>query len=254
MSVPKVTIVIPNHNYSQWIASCLTSVADDPYTNRSIVIVDDGSTDDSVEKLCGLLCINPKKIFENSIYDGSFENIPVKLCVSKPARGPSAARNMGIKLAWDNTDIFGFLDADDMYLPGKTRKSVNMILQDPANIGAVYTDYDTVNTTNGNKIRVYNEPFHLGNLLKRCHVHSACMVNKMALDKCGLYDEEMRTCEDWDLWLRISEKFIITHIPESLMHVRVGMHNSTNSVNQETWQKNWKRIGEKIKERQTKRA
>ena len=59
----------------------------------------------------------------------------------------------------------------------------------------------------------------------------------------------MRTCEDYDLWMRISEKYLISHVPVALTKVRVTGENSSNIVAQETWQKNWMRVMEKMQAR-----
>ena len=84
-------------------------------------------------------------------------------------------------------------------------------------------------------------------------VHSGSIINKQALldveEATGYYDSTMRTCEDYDLWMRISEKYIIAHVPESLTKVRVTGDNSSFVVNQEIWRKNWLRVMEKMQSR-----
>ena len=86
-----------------------------------------------------------------------------------------------------------------------------------------------------------------------CIVHSGALISKDALnsvlEETGYYDEKMRTCEDYDLWMRISEKYIIAHVPKSLTKVRVTGDNSSFIVNQEVWQKNWRRVVEKMQQR-----
>ena len=59
----------------------------------------------------------------------------------------------------------------------------------------------------------------------------------------------MRTCEDYDLWMRISEKYIIAHVAESLTLVRVTGDNSSFVVNKNVWQQNWSRVMEKLQDR-----
>ena len=84
-------------------------------------------------------------------------------------------------------------------------------------------------------------------------MHSGSLILKDALvsveEDTGFYDEEMRTCEDYDLWMRISEKYIIAHVPKSLTKVRVTGDNSSFIVNQEVWQKNLARVMEKMQAR-----
>jgi glycosyltransferase involved in cell wall biosynthesis len=120
-------------------------------------------------------------------------------------------------------------------------------------IGVVYGDYDVVHTSTGKIIREYKEPYNRRRLVRECIVHSGSLILKDALvsveEDTGFYDEEMRTCEDYDLWMRISEKYIIAHVPKSLTKVRVTGDNSSFIVNQEVWQKNWARVMEKMQAR-----
>lgn len=245
--LPMLTIVIPNHNYGRWLLGAMRSVAIDEYINKQIMVVDDGSTDDSWVKLCTACGIqNADEPRDDTVYTGNFMSTPVFAYRFPEAGGPSRARNLAIQAMWNQTHFFGFLDADDEYLPGKIKESVDTLIQDTLHIGAVYTDYDTISIDTGARTRVYKEPFNKLRLMQECIVHSACVVNKRALHECGLYDESMRTCEDFDLWLRISQKFLITHIPKSLMLVRVGSHNSTTTVDKNIWMQNWQKIRDKL--------
>ena len=56
----------------------------------------------------------------------------------------------------------------------------------------------------------------------------------------------MRTCEDYDLWIRIAKKFTIAHVAEFLTYVRIHSQNSTNTVSKEIWNQNWNRIRKKM--------
>lgn len=253
VDLPVITIVVPNHNYGRWLEDCLNSAIADPYPKKQIFVVDDGSTDNSWEVLSKYANITVAQPKEGNVYCGQKDNVPVFAYKFEQAGGPSRARNLAIKAMWDRTHLYGFLDADDMYRPGKISKSVFKFMQDPNSIGAIYTDYDTLDIDSGRQVRVYKEVFDRDKLLRNCIVHSACIVNKLALHHCGVYDESLRTCEDYDLWLRITERFVILHIPESLMLVRVGPHNSTSTVQQATWERNYRRVFEKLAERQNGR-
>lgn len=242
---PNVSIIIPNHNYGQWLSDAVMSAATDPYPNKTIMIIDDGSTDNSWDMICKLMKMKVSQPSTDQIYSSKIMNIPTYAYHFNEAGGPSRARNFGIQFLRDHTDLYGFLDSDDIYLPGKITKSVNIYLQDINKIGGIYTDYDTIEVSTNNRIRVYKEPFDYYRLMQECIIHSASMVNKQALLTCGLYDENMRCCEDYELWLRISQKFIFAHIPEPLMLVRVGSYNSTNTISSEIWQKNMQYIRSK---------
>lgn len=242
--------VIPNHNYSKWIGGAINSIVADPYPYKQLVVVDDGSTDDSWETICSLLSIKGRG--DEVVHSGVVKDVPALAYRFTKAGGPSRARNQGIKLLRDHTDIFAFLDADDEYLPGKISSGMSKFAEDPFNVGAVYTDFITENVTTGTSVVEYKEPFDRARLMQECIVNNNSLVNKLALDRCGFYDEEMRTCEDFDLWMRISEHFIILHMPDILVKIRVGGHNSTATVAKEVWNKNWQRVMLKAQSRATK--
>ena len=243
----QVGIVIPNHNYGKWVGKAILSAVNEPYKNKKLVVVDDGSTDISWPIICKTL--NLPDIRSNAVLKGDCGGIECYAYRFDTAGGPSRARNKGIKILEEQTDLFFFLDSDDEFLTGKIVKTVNKFEQDRLHTGAIYTDYFIVNEETGYSSVEYKEPFSRQRLVQECIVHSACAINKKVFNKVGLYDEEMRTCEDYDLWMRISERFLITHIPEPLMLVRVGNHNSTATVKSEVWQKNWRRVMEKAQER-----
>jgi glycosyltransferase involved in cell wall biosynthesis len=253
--IPLVTVVIPCHNHEKWVNDAIDSVLWQDYPNKRIVVVDDGSTDDSTKRVYDRMYRpkGPEKQTEPFMFAGKAQHADTEIMVCKfqEAHGPSFARNWGVKVSWDGTDVFFFLDSDDRYEPGKITKSVNKWLEMPDFIGAVYTDYDTVND-DGIRLRQFQEPVSRIRLVhdRECLPNCDSLVSKLALSKCGLFDEQMRTCEDFDLWMRISERFTIVHIPESLLTLRVGSHSSTATVPSEIWQQNFQRVFQKAHARQ----
>ena len=145
------------------------------------------------------------------------------------------------------------LDADDEMYPNKVQECVNVMKKDMNSIGVVYGDYDTLHTETGKIIREFKEPYSRRRLIEECMVHSGSIVNKKALttveEETGFYDSTMRTCEDYDLWMRISEKYVIAHVAESLTLVRVTGINSSFIVNEDVWKRNWSRVMEKLEQR-----
>lgn len=244
---PALSVVIPNHNYAKWIDKAIDSVVSSSYPNKRLAIVDDGSTDDSWQKICTRLGIKNGRA--NAVHTGTIDGVPAFAFQYRKAGGPSKARNTAIKMVWPDTELFGFLDADDAYLPGKIELSIQEYMKDPSHIGGVYTDYLTLNEQTGLVRYEYKEPFARERLMRECIIHSASIVSKRALEIAGLYDEDLRTCEDYDLWMRISESFCFIHIPQALMLVRVGDHNSTATVKSEVWQENRQRVFEKAQRR-----
>ena len=251
--MPLVTAVIPCHNHREWINGAIESILAQDYPRLQVVVVDDGSSDDSFMMVYRRLYevqtsppgISPKQVVGK--LQGS--EVPCMAVQLPQARGPAFARNFGIQAAWNATDVYAFLDSDDTYSPGKIAKSVQIWMEDPGHIGAVYSDYDTFNPQTGLRMREFKEPFSRERLLRECIVNCDSLVSKHALQHCGVFDDSLRVCEDYELWVRLSEKFLIIHIPESLVTIRVGDHSSTSTVPNEIWQKCYARVFEKANER-----
>jgi glycosyltransferase involved in cell wall biosynthesis len=249
VKLPQVAVIIANHNYAQWLPQAIASAVEQDYPLKEIIVVDDGSTDDSLEILRQLCPDKENNTFIGHIGDtkiiayGDFDNR------GYPALGPAAARNKAIKNHTKDNQLFAILDADDYWAKDKLSKSVAQFMMNAENLGAVYTDNYSLNVRNGNILREYRESFDINRLLEHNMVHSGCVISKQALEQVGLYDEEMRVAEDYDLWIRIAEKFLILHIPEPLVTIRVGSHNTGNSISKEIWNHNWQRISQKIQER-----
>jgi glycosyltransferase involved in cell wall biosynthesis len=256
MVLPRVTVLIPNHNDEQYISKAIGSAVGQKYNGLlQICVVDDGSTDDSWKIIDGLFddVTEEKSIADLQLKSGKHKGVQLTAVKRPLAGGPSAARNTGINLTINHTDVYAMLDSDDEFYPNKVSKCVELMSENPDSIGAVYADYDTYNIHTGKTIREFKEPFSRRRLLEECIVHSGSVVSKKALEstleETGYYDELMRTCEDYDLWMRISEKFMIAHIPEALTFVRITNESSTAVVNQEVWQQNWLRVMEKMRKR-----
>ena len=229
---PRVTVIIPCHNHADMVGDAIDSVSMQNYRPINIVVVDDGSTD------------NPSEAIKNKNTD-----VPITVIRNESPLGPSAARNIGIEKMWEETDVFMMLDADDLYLNNKVSKSVQKFVQNPSHIGIVYTDAIIKNIHTKTKINEFRRPFNRQELEKECIISNTPLVSKQAFEAAGGYDEGMRTCEDWDLWLRITESFVAVHIPEPLHIYHVTGKNSSDVVPQEVWQENWKKISDRILQR-----
>lgn len=239
----KVCVVIACHNHGSMIKECLESVEQQTYPFKFAVIVNDGSTDNSLEIIKSLIKIEDEK---DNVTIGTFGDLSVTIFNNEKATGPSAARNKAIKATLEIADIYAILDADDRYLPNKLSYCVAMMKTDLNNIGIVYNDVFIHDLRNGKTILELREPFNRLRLTQEDIIPSASVINKKAIQAVGLYDEEMRTCEDWDLWIRITKKFMAIHIPEPLHIYTVTGFNSSFTVDQDIWNKNWNRIRQKL--------
>tara|TARA_R110000824_G_scaffold395802_1_gene596755 strand:+ start:183 stop:917 length:735 start_codon:yes stop_codon:yes gene_type:complete len=239
--LPKITILIPNYNDAEYIGKAIESGLNQDYSGDiTICVVDDGSTDDSWKII--------SSYFGDRI--GEFGSIKV-IGIKNENSGPSGARNAGIEQTIGDTDIYAMLDSDDEMYPDKISNCVSLFTD--SSIGVVYGDYDVFHTSTNKIIREFKEPYSRKRLVNECIVHSGSMVSsealKYVLEDTGYYDKTMRTCEDYDLWMRISEKYMIRHVPKSLTLVRVTGDNSSFIVNKEVWAKNWTKVMQKRKNR-----
>lgn len=258
MKLPVVTAIVPTHNHEPWLIKSLKSISSQNYPNLRIVCVNDGSTDNSWEILkdnCKQLnkIPVPKQGEPQELYSGTFDNIPIIISKFAQSYGPSMSRNYAMKTGWDGTDLFALLDSDDEYLPGKIQKSVDMWMEFPTLIGVIYSDYITENAQTGLRSPEFKPPFVREHLLKECIVNCDSIVSKYVIEKVGMFDTDLRVCEDFDLMIRISERSMICHIPEHLVLIRVGKHSSTDSISTERWKQDYQKVFDKMKQRQESR-
>jgi glycosyltransferase involved in cell wall biosynthesis len=258
VELPHAAVIIATYNYGHWIIEAIASVILQDYKKKSIIIVDDGSTDETQSYIEQLLdskftpAVSPQFPSATGFIHGIIQGVHISYLKTENG-GPSRARNLGLKYAiQQGAKIFAILDADDYWLQGKLSKSVLKILEAPESIGAVYTDNLTLNIDNGQLSREFREAFDYNRLLSHNMIHSGCVINGIVIEKVGGYDETLRVAEDYDLWLRIGEQYMIYHLPEPLVTIRAGNHNTSSSVKSEVWQKCWKRVYEKVQERHAK--
>ena len=259
--LPVVTIIIPCYNSERFIEKSIQSAVDQDYPFTNICVIDDGSSDSSWRKIHDKFfksITHDKRVYQHPDVD---DNVEIKAGVTdnnkqlfalrlKKNTGPSTARNIAIDYCWEMSDVYSLLDADDEYYPNKVSMCIRKWLEDPQRIGVVCTDYDTENTSTGVVVSEYKEPYSHERLREECIVFSGSLISKMALeatkegnnyfdpDLHGPGSEEYRgSCEDYDMWVRISEKFLLIHVPEILSRYRVtGDNSSLLAHNQENKQ------------------
>ncbi len=201
-----VSVIIPTFNRALKVARAVASVLYQRYTDYEIVVVDDGSDDNTLRSL---------KQFGKKI----------KKIVHSENRGVSAARNTGIQ----NTDspFIAFLDSDDYWLPGKLEMQMDFFSREPE---AVICQTEEIWIRNGrfaNPAKKHQKPSGdlFNSSLKLCLISpSAVMIKRVLLEKIGLFDESLPACEDYDLWLRISCGYPV-HLIKEWHVVKEGGHS-----------------------------
>lgn len=216
-TTPKVSVIIPVYNSAKYIQTALESVFNQTYTNYEIIVIDDGSTDDTREQL---------KPYQDKIRYFYQEN-----------QGSAAARNLGIKLA--KGELIAFLDADDYWLlPEKLEKQVSCFQENPS-LGCINTGWRIVDDE-GKHIQTV-QPWHKAPQLdletwlkKKCVRTSAMVFRREWLEKVGGFDEELRQSHDVDLILRLSlagcETIWLKE--ETVCYRQHGENTTQNSVKQ----------------------
>jgi glycosyltransferase involved in cell wall biosynthesis len=250
----KVTVLIANKNYGRYIDKAILSALSQTTKPRCICIVDDFSTDNSWDIISGY-CTR-KQVNEESVMSpngeiimkaGIFEDVDI-LGIRLPAScGPSTARNIGIQVTRASTEFYLILDADDEAMPNKIEELLKPMSN--KNVGVSYANYYNINKDTGVKILEIKEPYSQIRLLQECIVHSGSLIRTSTLESVaeenGYYDPNLRTCEDWDLWIRLSKVCMFYHVPLTLTNVLVHSENSTFSVAKSLWEKNWTYIRNK---------
>lgn len=240
--LPKVAIICANYNYGHFILEGMESVINQTYEGElRLYVVDDGSSDDSWEKI--------------SRYAVTKDNVFIKRIENS---GASVARNTALAEAWEWGDIFGILDADDSYKPNKVEKLVEKLIEHEE-IGVAYGDYD-IHRSYGDKHYVKYEaksPYCRRRLTSECMVHSNALIKKEFLQKVILpngeiFDSRLHgpasqgfigCTEDYDLWIRLSQYCIICHVPESLSIVNESGQNQSMKMTPEIFQKQARILG-----------
>ncbi len=252
--LPHCAVIIATHNYKEWVLDSITSAAGQDYPSKEIVVIDDCSTDDTL-KVVAPKCtdfIERDDSKKEKVYEGLFNNVPFTYIYLKENGGPSRARNIGIQRVIERSHIIAVLDADDLWKQGKLSKSVMRIVEAPHIIGGCYSDYDILNVETNLVSYESKEPYNLFRLQQDCIVHSGAILNRKALQDVGLYDETLRVCEDFDLFLRISQHYLFTHIPEDLCVVRWQPRNSTDTVSKQVWEDSYRKVKQTMVERLSK--
>lgn len=199
----QLSVIIPTYNRVDYLREAIESVLAQTFTDFELIVVDDGSTDGTRELAAS--------------YKGRVRYISQQNC------GPSAARNNGIKNAVGR--YIAFLDSDDIWLPEMLAKQVAMLSKDPA-AGLTATGYGLINTGHqltGTIIMKEDElaDARNGDLYKNFFATSSVMVKKLCFQTVGLFNENLHFAEDWDMWIRILQRYSFVYLPEALMHYRV---------------------------------
>lgn len=196
-----VSVIIPTYNRAHVISRAIRSVLNQTFQNWELIIVDDGSNDNTEEVV------------------RSFSDPRILYIHHQSNRGASAARNTGIQLARGR--YIAFLDSDDEWLPEKLEKQLRVLESSDKDVGAVYTGAIFIDEESGRQ-RI-KRPQAKGRILMEELAYnpigsaSRVMIKRECFAKCGSFDEDFPPLEDWDMWIRLAERYTIDYVDEALV-------------------------------------
>lgn len=206
---PLVSVIIPCYNHGQYLAESIGSVQAQDYGAVEILVVDDGSTDNTRQEA---------------------QKFPGVKYIYQSNQGLSAARNTGIQHS--KGDLLIFLDADDWLLPGAISTNLRYL---QANPGAAFVSgahqkvfVDTQQVKEESCEITQNHYTHLlqGNYIG---MHATVMYRRQVFSEFA-YDTSLRSCEDYDLYLKIARKHPVVHHTEKIAAYRLHSTNMSGNI------------------------
>ncbi|MDN4495103.1 glycosyltransferase family 2 protein [Ureibacillus aquaedulcis] len=195
---PFVSVIIPTYNRANQVLEAIQSVLNQTYQDFEILVIDDNSSDNTSQ------IINDLK--DPRIYY-------YKLSKNQ---GAPTARNIGIKKS--KGDLIAFLDSDDQWVFNKLEKQIEIINNDN-NIGLVYTGIKVINNQYEKVIKPCKRGDLSESLLKENYVGStsSILVKKDLMIEAGGFDLTFKSCQDWDLFIKLSQKTEIDFVEQPLV-------------------------------------
>lgn len=201
---PYISVIIPTFNRAWALSAAITSVLKQTFEKFELIVVDDGSEDETRELV---------RSFQGIQYLDMGQN-----------QGVSAGRNRGTAMAQGR--YLCFLDSDDTWIPTKLERQWDWMESHPESV-ACYTDEIWIR--NGVRVNPKNKHQKFsGNVFRECLPlciisPSSILLRRETMAALGGFDEGMRACEDYDLWLRLAAGHEVDFIPEKLI-VKYGGH------------------------------
>jgi len=218
-SFPLVTAIIATYNRRHYVCDAIDSILNQTYPNVEIIVIDDGSTDNTQDLLQQKYGQRIRYIYQEN-------------------QGRSEARNRGLKEA--KGDYIAFLDSDDIWKPEKLEKQVAFMEMHPeCGISHTFTEiiddtnvYDPVATAKRLKHhrKAYRRGYNYETMSRLCIMFlSTVMIRADILPEAGLMDPNIPAFEDWDWYLRCALITRIGTLPEPLTSYRIHLGNSTSA-------------------------
>ncbi|OGX57910.1 MAG: hypothetical protein A2447_01900 [Omnitrophica WOR_2 bacterium RIFOXYC2_FULL_38_12] len=198
---PLISVIMPTYNRSTMAGNAAISVLQQSYNNIELIIVDDGSSDGTKDIIKAL------------------NDTRIKYIRHETNKGGSAARNTGIKSS--KGDYLSFIDDDNIWMPEILELQYKTFSNSSPDIGIVYV-WQEVRSLENNELLWKTQPTLKGNLKGQFLYGQGIggmnfLTRRECLNKIGLFDENLKACQDWDLLKRLSEHYSFDFIPKELV-------------------------------------
>lgn len=213
-SYPLISVITPTYNRAALLKRAISSVLSQTYGNFEMIIADDCSTDNTGQVVA------------------SFNDSRIKYIKLDSNKGPAGARNIAIRSS--KGEYITLLDSDDEYLPDKLEMQINQFRELPEKVGVVYSGYLIVYEPNiiHETIPALFKGDLFDILLKHnCMGSPTPLIKRECFNSCGLFDESLQSCIDWDMWIRISEKYKFDYVDLPLAKVYTHGNQISTNIN-----------------------
>ncbi len=214
MNSPLVSIVIPVYNGADYLAQAIESALAQTYPRREVLVINDGSTDGGATAAAA------------SQFAGAIRYL------EQPNGGVASALNRGIREM--QGELFSWLSHDDVYYPHKLARQIEFLASQPQGT-CLYADFDVIDAA-GNLLRTerirHFEPAALRAMLVADYPIHGCttLIPRTCFDAVGLFDERLRTTQDYDFWFRLAARFPMVHMAEVLIQSREHVQQGSRII------------------------
>ena len=213
-----ISVVIPVYNRENLVVRALDSVFLQSYRPLEVIVVDDGSTDETV------------KTIQNWIDAHLQSNSFMVRLICQDQMGGNAARNRGVEESIG--EYIAFLDSDDVWNKKKLEKQLKYF--EDSDVGGVYCGVQHMDLASETITTTYQRNYPVGWILEEILVRdvtaqtSTYILRKEVFQKVGNFDLSLQARQDWDMWIRLASKYKIEAVPELL--VQYGEHSGPRTA------------------------
>jgi glycosyltransferase involved in cell wall biosynthesis len=195
---PKISIIIPVYNGKNFLAQAIDSAIAQTYKNIEILVINDGSNDGGATEKIALSYGDKIRYY------------------FKPNDGVASALNWGV--ARMTGDFFSWLSHDDLYTTDKIEYQIRSLTKMDGNRNILYSDYMIFSNEPDQSIPMYMQGVHPDNFRHWITIENTLhgctlLIPKDAFSECGVFNEMLKTVQDYDLWFRMAEKYRFCHVP-----------------------------------------